>query len=82
MQGICGMPVAGHMITLVNGRCPETYVVAEPDREKAIQILTGHLNNRSVRPLDPLPISAEGVRDYGVRPGQAKRLSLWSAAPG
>jgi hypothetical protein len=70
------MTAGGHIITLVDGKWPKTYIIGEAERDKAIQILARKLKH----PLTPLPdlqpVSAEILKDHGIKPGQAKRFHL------
>ena len=66
----------GYIITVIRDRRLRTYVVAEPDQEKALAILAAKLKQKSVEPLDPIPVAAAAMKDYGVKPGCAKRLHL------
>ena len=66
----------GYIITVMHHKRYKTYIVAEPDRDKAIAILAQKLEHPIGDPIAPLPVPAEALKEHGVKPGHAKRLHL------
>ena len=66
----------GYIITVIRDRRLRSYVVAEPDKKAAIAILAAKLKQKSLEPLDPIPVPAAALKDYDVKLGCAKRLHL------
>lgn len=68
--------IAGHMITIVIGRRPKTYVVGEADPEQAVEQLRHKLGTSLDVPLSPMPVSKAVMAEHGLKPGQIKQLHL------
>ena len=66
----------GYIITVMHHKRYKTYIVAEPDRDKAIAILAQKLEHPIGDPIAPLPVPAEALKEHGVKAGHAKRLHL------
>ena len=66
----------GYIITVMHHKRYKTYMVAEPEREKAIAILAEKLEQPIDDPIAPLPVPADALKEHAVKPGHAKRLHL------
>ncbi len=68
--------IVGHMITVVSGRRPKTYMVCEADAAAAVECLRRKLGTPLDVPLSPLPVRKATMADHGLKPGQIKLLHL------
>ncbi len=68
--------IAGHMITVVIGRRPKTYVVYEAAADAAVARLRRQIGPSCDAPISTLAVSATVMAAHGLAPGQVKLLHL------
>ncbi len=68
--------IAGHMIAVMVGRRPKTYMVCEGEAGAAMECLRKRLGMPLDVPLSPLPVSRAVMADHDLQPGHIKQLHL------
>ncbi len=68
--------IAGHLITVVQGKRPKTYIVCEADPGRAVEMLREKLGAPLELPLSPMAVSRAVTAEHGIGSGEVKLLHL------